>query len=76
MNECTELWWDDSYQGWLCAFSEANPQKKRKEQDEIEETTSEDVSPSEGTSKGKDTSKGKGNTFYNCGEQRHFAREC
>ena len=30
--EYTEPWWDDSYQGWLCAVSEANPQKKRKVQ--------------------------------------------
>ena len=28
--EYTEPWWDDSYQGWLCAVSEVNPQKKRK----------------------------------------------
>ena len=35
--EYTEPWWDDSYQGWLCAVSEANPQKKRKVQEENEE---------------------------------------
>ena len=28
--EYTEPCWDDSYQGWLCAVSEANPQKREK----------------------------------------------
>ena len=70
--EYTEPWWDDSYQGWLCAVSEANPQKKRKVQEETEEATSDDVSPCKGKSKGK----GKGKEKGNCGEQGHFAREC
>ena len=30
MCEHTEPWWDDSCQGWLCAVSEANPQKKKR----------------------------------------------
>ena len=34
----------DSYQRWLCAVSEANPQKKSKLQEETEEATSDDVS--------------------------------
>ena len=51
--EYTEPWWDDSYQGWLCAMSVANPQKKRKVQEETEEATSDDVSPIKGKSKGK-----------------------
>ena len=33
--EYTEPWWDDSYQGWLCAASEANLQKKKKVQEEL-----------------------------------------
>ena len=53
-------WWDDSYQGWLCAVSEANPQKKRKAPEETEEATSDDVSPSKGKSEGKGKEKGKG----------------
>ena len=48
LHEHTELWWDDSYQGWLCAVSETNPQKKRTAQEETEETISDDVSPSKG----------------------------
>ena len=76
--EYIEPWWDDSYQGWLCAVSEANPQTKRKEQEETVETTSDDVSPSKGKGKGKgkgkEKGKGKGRTYNNCGEQGHFAR--
>ena len=56
MYEYTEPWWDDSYQGWLCDVSEANPQKKRKVQEVTEETTFDDAS----TSKGKGKIKGKG----------------
>ena len=74
-------WWDDSYQGLLCAVSEANQQKKRKVQEETEETTPDDVRPGKGKSKGeakgkgkeKGKGKGKGRTGYNCGVQRHFA---
>ena len=58
--EYTEPGWDDSYQGWLCAVSEANPQKKRKVQEETEEATSDDVSPSKGKSKGKGKGKEQG----------------
>ena len=61
MYEWREPWWDDSYQGWLCAVSEANPQKKRKVQYDIEETTSNDVSPRKGQRKG--------NPCDNCGKQ-------
>ena len=43
--EYTGPWWDDSCQRWLCAVSEANPQKQRKVKEETEETTSNDVSP-------------------------------
>ena len=51
---------DDSYQGWLCAVSEANPQKKKKVQEETEETTSDDVSLSKGKDKGKEKAKARG----------------
>ena len=44
--ECTEPW-------WLCAVSEANPQKKRKVQEETEETASDDVSPCKGQGQGQ-----------------------
>ena len=76
--EYTEPWWDDSYQGWLCAVSEANPQKKMKVQEETEKDTSDDVSRSKGKGKGKGKEKGKGKvrTCCNCVEQGHFAREC
>ena len=36
IHEYAEPWWDDSYQGWLCAVGEARAQKKRMVQDEIE----------------------------------------
>ena len=51
--EYTEPWWDDSYQGWLCAVSEAKSQKKKKVLEETKETTSDDVSPNKGKSNGK-----------------------
>ena len=44
----------DSCQGWLCAVSEANLQKNRNVQEEIEETTS------DGKGKGKEKGKDKG----------------
>ena len=53
MFEYTEPWWDDSYRGFLCAVSDANPKKKRKMQDEIEETTPDHVSPTEGKKQGQ-----------------------
>ena len=44
--ECTELWWEDSYQEWLCV-SEANPQMKSNvPQEDAEEFTSDDAKPS------------------------------
>ena len=67
--EYTEPWWHDSYQGWTCAVSEANPQKKGNVQEETEETIS------DGKGKGKEKGKGKGRTYHDCGEQGHFARE-
>ena len=53
MYEYTEPWWDDSYQGWLCDVSEGNPQKKRKVQEETEETTFDDVSAGKGQGLGQ-----------------------
>ena len=58
--EYTEAWWDDAFEGWLCAVSGANPQKKRKEQEDIEETTSDDVSPSEGKTMARKRAKARG----------------
>ena len=68
MLEYTDPWLDDSYQGWLCAVSEANPHGKRKVQEDAAQLSSDVANPS------KVKGKGNGKTCYSCSGRGHVAR--